>query len=87
MQHEVTRDLVNDLWPLYQAGEASDDSQALVAALFPTKSTWFRPLPLLMFVALAVALPATWFWPGGSASRISNSRCRQRRTRSTGSAP
>lgn len=32
MKHEVTRDVVSDLWPLYQAGEASGDSRALVDA-------------------------------------------------------
>jgi len=32
MRYEVTRDVVNDLWPLCQAGEASPDSRALVDA-------------------------------------------------------
>jgi hypothetical protein len=27
---KITRDVVNDLWPLYEAGEASADSRALV---------------------------------------------------------
>ena len=30
MKFEVTRDIVNDLWPLCQAGEASADSRTLV---------------------------------------------------------
>lgn len=32
MRYDVTRDVVSDLWPLYQAGEASSDSRALVEA-------------------------------------------------------
>ena len=32
MKLEVTRDVVNDLWPLYRAGEASVDSRGLVEA-------------------------------------------------------
>jgi hypothetical protein len=27
---DVTRDVVSDIWPLYQAGEASADSRALI---------------------------------------------------------
>ena len=30
MKIEVTRDVVNDLWPLYRTGEASLDSKTLV---------------------------------------------------------
>src|SRR5262245_54318620 len=30
MQMEITRDVVSDLWPLVQGGEASPDSRALV---------------------------------------------------------
>lgn len=32
MKLEVTRDVVNDLWPLYQAGEVSAAGRALVDA-------------------------------------------------------
>ncbi len=32
MKLEVTRDVVNDLWPLSQSGDASADSQALIEA-------------------------------------------------------
>ena len=32
MKLEVTRDVVNDLWPLYRAGDASVDSRGLVEA-------------------------------------------------------
>lgn len=32
MKLDVTRDVVNDLWPLCRTGDASDDSQALVDA-------------------------------------------------------
>ncbi len=32
MKLEVTRDVVNDLWPLYRSGEASPDSRSLVDA-------------------------------------------------------
>jgi ferric-dicitrate binding protein FerR (iron transport regulator) len=32
MRQQVTRDVVSDLWPLVQAGEASSDSRALVEA-------------------------------------------------------
>ncbi|MFH1842626.1 MAG: hypothetical protein ABIF77_05420 [bacterium] len=30
MNYEVTREVVNDLWPLYRSGDASGDSQKLV---------------------------------------------------------
>ena len=30
MKLEVTRDVVNDLWPLYQAGEVSAAGRALI---------------------------------------------------------
>lgn len=32
MKYEVTRNVVNDLWPLCQSGDASTDSRALVEA-------------------------------------------------------
>ncbi|MFI5006545.1 MAG: hypothetical protein ACHQKZ_03865 [Solirubrobacterales bacterium] len=32
MKLEVTRDVVSDLWPLYESGEASMDSRTLVDA-------------------------------------------------------
>lgn len=32
MRYEVTREVVGDLWPLCQSGDASPDSQSLVAA-------------------------------------------------------
>ena len=32
MKLEVTRDAVNDLWPLYRSGDASADTRALVEA-------------------------------------------------------
>jgi hypothetical protein len=32
MKLEVTRDVINDLWPFYGSGEASTDSRALVEA-------------------------------------------------------
>ncbi len=32
MKLEVTRDVVSDLWPLYQSGEASTDTRALIEA-------------------------------------------------------
>jgi hypothetical protein len=30
MKFEVTREVVSDLWPLYRAGEASNDTRSLV---------------------------------------------------------
>ena len=32
MMHDVTRDVVSDLWPLYRGGDASQDSRELVEA-------------------------------------------------------
>ncbi len=32
MKLEITRDIVSDLWPLYESGEATADSRALVEA-------------------------------------------------------
>jgi hypothetical protein len=29
---EITRDVISDLWPIYETGEASDDTRALVEA-------------------------------------------------------
>ncbi len=30
MQYDVTRNVINDLWPLYTSGDASQDSRSLV---------------------------------------------------------
>ena len=40
MKLEVTRDVVSDLWPLCQTGEASPDSQALVRAYLAEDSSF-----------------------------------------------
>jgi hypothetical protein len=38
MRYDVTRDVVSDLYPLYQSGEASRDSKALVDAYLASDS-------------------------------------------------
>ena len=40
----VTRDIINDLWPLYTAGEASPDSRALVEAYLREDPEYARTL-------------------------------------------
>lgn len=40
MKLEVTRDVINDLWPLYRSGEASTDSRALVDAFLSEDGTF-----------------------------------------------
>jgi hypothetical protein len=40
MKFEVTRDVINDLWPLYQSGEASPDTRALVEAFLSENGTF-----------------------------------------------
>lgn len=40
MKLEVTREVINDLWPLYQAGEASPDSRVLINAFLAEDQTF-----------------------------------------------
>lgn len=43
MKAEITRDVISDLWPLYEAGEASADAKRLVEA-FLAEDPAFRTL-------------------------------------------
>jgi hypothetical protein len=56
----VTRQVISDLWPLYAAGEASDDTRALVEAFIASDPEFGRTLkaPLALPAADAPA-PAT----------------------------
>jgi hypothetical protein len=40
MKYEVTRDVVGDLWPLCQSGEASPDSRRMVEAFLQEDSAF-----------------------------------------------
>lgn len=40
MKAEITRDVVSDLWPLYEAGEASAESRRLVEAYLAQDSAF-----------------------------------------------
>jgi hypothetical protein len=44
MKYEVTRDVVSDLWPLCQSGDASTDSQALIEAYLAEDGSFAREL-------------------------------------------
>jgi ferric-dicitrate binding protein FerR (iron transport regulator) len=44
MKLEVTRDIVSDLWPLYQSGEASTSTRALVEAYLAGDETFASAL-------------------------------------------
>jgi ferric-dicitrate binding protein FerR (iron transport regulator) len=44
MKLDVTRDVVNDLWPLYRSGEASTDTRALVEAYLAEDGAWASTL-------------------------------------------
>ena len=44
MKLEVTRDVVSDLWPLYQAGEASADTRSLLGAFLAEDPTFAAKL-------------------------------------------
>jgi len=44
MKLEVTRDVVNDLWPLYQSGEVSTDSRALIDAFLSSNDQFAASL-------------------------------------------
>ena len=58
----LTRDVVNDLWPLYAAGEASGDTRALVEAFLEEDREFARslsePRSDEWLKTAAVALPA-----------------------------
>ena len=41
---KITRDVINDLWPLYVDGAASADSRALVEEFLREDSTWKQTL-------------------------------------------
>lgn len=43
MKSDITRDVINDLWPLYKAGEASADSKRTIEA-FLAEDPAFRTL-------------------------------------------
>jgi ferric-dicitrate binding protein FerR (iron transport regulator) len=32
MKHDITRDIVSDLWPLYRSGEASPETERMIEA-------------------------------------------------------
>ena len=51
---KITRDVVSDLWPLYESGEASADTRALVEAFLAADPSYAATLR----DAAAVALPA-----------------------------
>jgi ferric-dicitrate binding protein FerR (iron transport regulator) len=44
MKLEVTREVVSDLWPLYQSGEASTNTRALVEAYLAGDETFASTL-------------------------------------------
>jgi ferric-dicitrate binding protein FerR (iron transport regulator) len=44
MKLDVTRDVVNDLWPLYRSGEASTDTRSLVDAYLAEDGAWASTL-------------------------------------------
>lgn len=56
MNHAITRDIVNDLWPVYEAGEASRDSRRLVESFLATDTDFAATLERGQ--AVAGVLPA-----------------------------
>jgi hypothetical protein len=70
---KITRDVVNDLWPLYASGEASADSRALVDEFVNQDPDFGRTLrasePDAVLKSQAVALP-----PGLEARWLTRTR-------------
>jgi anti-sigma factor RsiW len=55
----ITRDIVSDLWPLYQSGEASADTRALVEAFLAEDREFARMLREDTTAALLAPAPVT----------------------------
>ena len=54
---EVTRDVITDLLPLYQSGEASDDTRALVQAFLEQDPEFAKLVKAGALVTLPPAMP------------------------------
>ena len=76
MKFEVTRDVVNDLWPLYRCGEASTDSRQLVDSFLETDSEFAKHLRASDPVASA--LPPCRLSPDAELRLLNEARDRAR---------
>lgn len=76
MKLEVTRDVVIDLWPLCQAGEASADSRTLVDAFLATDADLASNLR--RSADLPRVMPAVRLSPEGERRLLDHARDRAR---------
>jgi ferric-dicitrate binding protein FerR (iron transport regulator) len=76
MRLEVTRDVVNDLWPLCRSGEASADSRTLVDTYLAQDSNFARTLQ--ESERLTLALPPFRLSAGAERRLLDDARERAR---------
>lgn len=76
MKLEVTRDVVNDLWPLCRSGDASADSRTLVDA-FLAEDTSFAST-LKETETMTQAMPALKLSPDAERRMLDDARDRAR---------
>jgi hypothetical protein len=73
MKTELTRDIVSDLWPLYEAGEASADTKKLVEEFLRSDPEFEKTLRRARDIGPAVQPPAL---PGAAVERETVNRTR-----------
>lgn len=76
MQMEITRDVVSDLWPLVEGGEASADSRALVQRYLANDRAFSETLR--RGAAVAAALPQLRLSPEAERRLLDQARERTR---------
>jgi hypothetical protein len=78
MKLEVTRDVVSDLWPLYETGEASMESRALVDAFLAEDRSFAETL--LSSQKVPRLMPAVRLSPDGERRLLDDARERAQTT-------
>jgi ferric-dicitrate binding protein FerR (iron transport regulator) len=76
MNMKVTRNVVHDLWPLCQSGEASPDSQALVDAYLATDPEF--TITLKETTKMKTAMPGYQLSPDAERRLLDEARSRAR---------
>jgi len=76
MKYEVTRNVVRDLWPLCQSGDASSDSRALVDTYLATDAEFATTLKEI--ANMNTAMPGITLSPDAERRMLDDARDRAR---------
>jgi len=76
MKYEVTRNVVRDLWPLCQSGDASSDSRALVDGYLATDAEFATTLKET--ATMNTAMPGMTLSPDAERRMLDDARARAR---------